>query len=152
MEGGRSDRARRGSRRLRELGRGERPVTRYDVIVVGAGVAGSLVAHRLGRHSRRVLVLEAGTADSGARAADPDPLTAGLTASGRLPGSLHRPHPAARWPETADLAGTGGTPGFRADGATSRVRRPRPVQEHTTWRSRLRGVGHPPVRGRRSPR
>src|SRR5262249_19850373 len=34
---------------------------RYDVIVVGAGIAGSLVAKRLGHQGWRVLVLEAGT-------------------------------------------------------------------------------------------
>ncbi|MFD8204935.1 GMC family oxidoreductase [Streptomyces sp. NPDC059695] len=95
-------------------------MTRYDVIVVGAGVAGSLVAHRLGRHGRRVLVLEAGAggreAGAGGREAEADPLTAYLTAAGRLPGSPLLPHPAAASPEPTDLAGTEGAPGYRAAG------------------------------------
>ncbi|MFE1554387.1 GMC family oxidoreductase [Streptomyces sp. NPDC058734] len=83
----------------------------YDVIVVGAGVAGSLVAHRLGRHARRVLVLEAGPAQG-----EHDPLTTYLTAPAKVPGSAHREHPAAPWPEVTDLTGTDGPPGFRATG------------------------------------
>ncbi|MGW4165267.1 GMC family oxidoreductase [Streptomyces sp. NPDC004788] len=74
-------------------------MTRYDVIVVGAGVAGSLVAHHLGGRGRRVLVLEAGAAEGA-----PTP---------RLP---YRAHPAAPWPEVTDLVGTDGTPGFLAGG------------------------------------
>ncbi|MGW8363582.1 GMC family oxidoreductase [Streptomyces wedmorensis] len=90
---------------------------RYDVIVVGAGVAGSLVAHRLGRNGRRrVLVLEAGAAGPGAHEAGADPLTAYLTAAARLPGDRHRPHPAAASPGMTDLVGTDGSPGFRAAG------------------------------------
>ncbi|MEU2236170.1 GMC family oxidoreductase [Streptomyces vietnamensis] len=88
-------------------------MTRYDVVVVGAGVAGSLVAHRLGRQGRRVLVLEAGPADRDPAA---DPLTAYLAAAAKVPGSPYRTHPAASWPEPTDLAGTGGAPGFRASG------------------------------------
>ncbi|MFF2191385.1 GMC family oxidoreductase [Streptomyces sp. NPDC058157] len=83
----------------------------YDVIVVGAGVAGSLVAHRLGRRARRVLVLEAGPGQAGH-----DPLATYLTAPAKVPGSAYREHPAAPWPEVTDLTGTDGTPGFRASG------------------------------------
>ncbi|WP_369148382.1 GMC family oxidoreductase [Streptomyces sp. R44] len=89
-------------------------MTRYDVIVVGAGIAGSLVAQRLGRHGRRVLVLEAGA--KAGRAPAGDPLTDYLTAAARLPGSPYRSRPAAASPEVTDLAGTDGTPGFRAAG------------------------------------
>ncbi|MEV7279376.1 GMC family oxidoreductase [Streptomyces sp. NPDC093111] len=91
-------------------------MTRYDVIVVGGGVAGSLVAHRLGRHGRRVLVLEAGPAGAGGPEADADPLTAYLTAAGRMPGAPHAPHPAAASPQVTDLTETEGSPGFRAVG------------------------------------
>ncbi|MFD8146395.1 GMC family oxidoreductase [Streptomyces sp. NPDC059708] len=86
-------------------------MNRYDVIVVGAGVAGSLVAHRLGRRARRVLVLEAGPGQGGG-----DPLTTFLTAPAKVPGSAYGEHPAAPWPEVTDLTGTRELPGFRATG------------------------------------
>ncbi|MER6913580.1 GMC family oxidoreductase [Streptomyces sp. NPDC000594] len=91
-------------------------MTRYDVIVVGAGIAGSLVAHRLGLAGRRVLVLEAGkrTADFGPGAAGP--LTTYLAASAKVPGSAYRPHPAVPWPEVTDVGGVPGTPGYRSSG------------------------------------
>ncbi|WP_371637060.1 GMC family oxidoreductase [Streptomyces zaomyceticus] len=103
-------------------------MTRYDVVVVGAGVAGSLVAQRLGRHGRRVLVLEAGAAGApdaagpgegagGAVDGTPSaaPVTAPATAPAEVPG-FPRPLPAAPWPEVTDLAGTDGVPGYRASG------------------------------------
>ncbi|MCX4695321.1 FAD-dependent oxidoreductase [Streptomyces sp. NBC_01408] len=67
---------------------------RYDVIVVGGGVAGSLVARQLGERGRRVLVLEAG-----ARTDGPGPAQ-GAAAPG---------------PEVTDLTGLEGG-GYRADG------------------------------------
>lgn len=86
-------------------------MTRYDVIVVGAGVAGSLVAHRLGRQGRRVLVLEAGTADGGGTTGPgEDPVTAYLAASAA------RQEPAAPWPRMTDLTGTPEPPGYRTAG------------------------------------
>ncbi|MFD7013174.1 GMC oxidoreductase [Streptomyces sp. NPDC059928] len=91
-------------------------MTRYDVIVVGAGVAGSLVAHRLGRLGRRVLVLEAGAGVPGDHEPSADPLTTYLTAAAKVPSSPYRAHPVAPWPEVTDLSGTDGTPGFRASG------------------------------------
>ncbi|WP_058042957.1 GMC family oxidoreductase [Streptomyces roseifaciens] len=91
-------------------------MTRYDVIVVGAGVAGSLVAHRLGRHGRRVLVLEAGAGVPGDHEPSADPLITYLTAAAKVPGSPYRAHPAAPWPEVTDLSGADGIPGFRAVG------------------------------------
>ncbi|NBE54879.1 GMC family oxidoreductase [Streptomyces boluensis] len=91
---------------------------RYDVIVVGAGIAGSLIARHLGDQGRRVLVLEAG-----ARAADPDQgnrdaLATYFSASAKVPGSAYRPQPAVPWPEVTDLTGTDAAPGpgFRTAG------------------------------------
>ncbi|MFF2774250.1 GMC family oxidoreductase [Streptomyces sp. NPDC058052] len=82
---------------------------RYDVIVVGAGVAGSLVAHRLGLRGRRVPVLEAGAAGSGDHG--------GAATAAEAPGPPYRSHPAAPWPDVAtDLTGTEGRPGFAAAG------------------------------------
>ncbi|MCX4986522.1 GMC family oxidoreductase [Streptomyces sp. NBC_00572] len=101
-------------------------MTRYDVIVVGAGVAGSLVAHRIGRLGRRVLVLEAGTAGTaGTASAAGPPDATGAAGPGHegepasdppSTGFPFRPHPAAPWPEVSDLAGTDGIPGYRASG------------------------------------
>ncbi|MFM9101119.1 MAG: FAD-dependent oxidoreductase, partial [Cyanobium sp.] len=36
----------------------------YDVVVVGAGIAGSIAARKLAEAGRRVLVVEAGAADN----------------------------------------------------------------------------------------
>lgn len=91
-------------------------MTEYDVIVVGAGVAGSLVAHRLGRRGRRVLVLEAGVAVPDVHEPAAGPLTTPPTATAEVPGSPGRAHPAAAWPEVTDLIGTAGAPGFRTAG------------------------------------
>ncbi|WCD90212.1 Fructose dehydrogenase large subunit [Streptomyces xanthophaeus] len=67
----------------------------YDVIVVGGGVAGSLVARQLGKGGRRVLVLEAGARTGSGPGADADA--------------------AAPGPEVSDLTGLEGG-GYRADG------------------------------------
>lgn len=75
-------------------------MTRYDVVVVGAGVAGSLVAQRLGRHGRRVLVLEAGAAGA------PDAAGPGEGAGGAVDGT-----PSAA-PVTAPATAPAEVPGF----------------------------------------
>jgi glucose dehydrogenase len=36
--------------------------SRYDVVIVGAGIAGGIIAHELGRAGKRVLILDAGPA------------------------------------------------------------------------------------------
>jgi choline dehydrogenase-like flavoprotein len=46
-----------GSPRLTVL---QQPVGRYDVVIAGSGVAGSLLAHRLAKAGKRVCLLEAG--------------------------------------------------------------------------------------------
>ncbi|MEU0692312.1 GMC family oxidoreductase [Streptomyces uncialis] len=81
---------------------------RYDVIVVGAGIAGSLVARHLGDRGRRVLVLEAGE-----HAADPDrghrdALERYLAAPAKTADSPYPANPAAAWPTAVDGDGSTG--------------------------------------------
>ncbi|MFF7586491.1 GMC family oxidoreductase [Kitasatospora purpeofusca] len=73
----------------------------WDVIVVGAGFAGSLVAHRLGGHGHRVLVLEAGhdVPDAATTA------TAYLAAGGGTPTSPYPRSADAPSPDVDDLTG-----------------------------------------------
>ncbi|KUM97197.1 glucose-methanol-choline oxidoreductase [Streptomyces yokosukanensis] len=88
---------------------------RYDVIVVGAGIAGSLVAGRLSRSGRRVLVLEAGVRHSDAERGHREVLDAYFTASPKVPSAPYRPSDTAPWPEVTHLSGTEDG-GYRADG------------------------------------
>ncbi|MER6360670.1 GMC family oxidoreductase [Kitasatospora sp. NPDC001527] len=87
---------------------GDRP---WDVIVVGAGFAGSLVAHRLGAHGHRVLVLEAGHAVPGATATG----AAYRGAGGGTPTSPYPRSADAPSPDVDDLTGLPGG-GFTATG------------------------------------
>ncbi|MEV0191829.1 GMC family oxidoreductase [Kitasatospora purpeofusca] len=73
----------------------------WDVIVVGAGFAGSLVAHRLGGHGHRVLVLEAGH-DVPAAATT---AAAHLAAGGGTPTSPYPRSADAPSPDVDDLTG-----------------------------------------------
>ncbi|MFB6890195.1 GMC family oxidoreductase [Kitasatospora sp. NPDC056327] len=66
----------------------------WDVVVVGAGFAGSLVAHRLGGHGHRVLVLEAGHAvPDAATTADAYRAAGGGTPTSAYPRSADAPSP-----------------------------------------------------------
>ncbi|MET9607853.1 GMC family oxidoreductase [Streptomyces sp. NPDC006512] len=90
---------------------------RYDVIVVGGGIAGSLVARHLGDRGRRVLVLEAGARATDAERGHREALERFLTASAKVPGSPYPMDGTAPWPEVTDLTGTGGDgAGYRSDG------------------------------------
>ncbi|MER7701409.1 GMC family oxidoreductase [Kitasatospora sp. NPDC097605] len=77
---------------------GEHP---WDAVVVGAGLAGTLVAHRLGAHGHRVLVLEAGHAVPGAAAT----ATAYRAAGGGTPTSPYPRSADAPSPDVDDLTG-----------------------------------------------
>ncbi|MDH6144502.1 choline dehydrogenase-like flavoprotein [Kitasatospora sp. GP30] len=86
---------------------------RWDVIVVGAGFAGSLVAKVLGDRGWRVLVLEAG---AGATDAGPDrALEAYRTALVKSPNSPYPTSPSAPSPDVPDLTGRPDG-GYRAHG------------------------------------
>ncbi|MGC0420075.1 GMC family oxidoreductase [Embleya sp. AB8] len=88
----------------------------FDVIVVGAGVAGSLVARRLGDLGRRVLVLEAGVGDGdGPGATKAVDAARFRSAPMKVPSAAIADNPLVSSPDVPDLAGrTGG--GYRTDG------------------------------------
>ncbi|MGW1071893.1 GMC family oxidoreductase [Streptomyces sp. NPDC002537] len=88
---------------------------RYDVIVVGAGLAGTLVAKELGDQGWRVLVLEAGTDTLSTWPGHLDALDAFYSASAKVPNSPYRPNPDAPSPDLLDLEGLPGG-GFRTHG------------------------------------
>ena len=84
------------------------PLTKYDVVIVGAGLAGAIIAYELGRKGKRVLVLEAGPADPPNRAAYMEQF---YLANAKVPESPYPPDPAkpdpsglnAPRPSTLDL-------------------------------------------------
>ncbi|MFI9056098.1 FAD-dependent oxidoreductase [Streptomyces anulatus] len=88
---------------------------RYDVIVVGGGVAGSLVARHLGDQGRRVLVLEAGARAGDQEQGHREARERFLAASAKVPGSPYSPHEAIPWPEVSDLTGVD-SGGYRSEG------------------------------------
>ena len=94
--------------------RPERP-ERYDVIVVGAGIAGSLLAKQLGERGRRVLVLEAGAGGGDPAREHEAALERYLAAPVKVPGAAVAPDDWAPAPEVLDLTGLPGG-GFHADG------------------------------------
>ncbi|MER5640205.1 GMC family oxidoreductase [Kitasatospora sp. NPDC002227] len=88
---------------------------RYDVIVVGAGIAGSLLAGRLGGHGWRVLVLEAGTGGADAEREHAEALDRYRAATAKLPGAALAPNALVPSPDMADLRGLPGG-GYTATG------------------------------------
>ncbi|MEV7007471.1 GMC family oxidoreductase [Streptosporangium sp. NPDC051022] len=91
-----------------------RTVRRYDVVVVGAGFAGSLVAKALGDHGWRVLVLEAGAGAADSWEEHRRAVHAFQTALTRTTTSPYPTTVAAPSPDTPDLVG--GPGGFQANG------------------------------------
>ncbi|MEO3975610.1 GMC family oxidoreductase [Streptomyces sp. CAU 1734] len=87
----------------------------FEVVVVGAGVAGSLLAKELGARGRRVLVLEAGVGDGdgdGRPAVDPERFRA---AAVKVPTAAIAENPLVPSPDVLDPAGLPGG-GHRAHG------------------------------------
>lgn len=80
----------------------------FDVVIVGAGVAGSLMAKTLTRRGLSVLLLEAGPADAANLSGYAKHLERFFSATGKGPESAWPPAPEAPQPDTADLVANNG--------------------------------------------
>lgn len=86
----------------------------YDVIIVGAGIAGSLVAKKLGCQGWDVLVLEAGNGGTDTWPGYLDSVNTFRGTVAKVPNSAYRPNVAAPSPDVLDLLPEG--MGYRAGG------------------------------------
>lgn len=75
----------------------------YDVVIVGAGVSGSILAKQLGEHGLRVLVLEAGPADDFSMAGYSTYLTRFYGSASKDNNSPYPVNPNAPTPRAIDL-------------------------------------------------
>ncbi|TDD38653.1 GMC family oxidoreductase [Actinomadura sp. KC06] len=89
---------------------------RYDVIIVGAGMSGSLVAKRLGAQGWRVLVLEGGNGGTQTWPGYLDSLDTFHSAAIKVPNSAYRHNAAAPSPDVLDLSPIPGGDGYRTSG------------------------------------
>ena len=89
---------------------------RYDVIVVGSGWAGSLVARHLGKQGWQVLVLEAGNGGTETWAGYQDSVDTFSSAVIKVPNAAYRPNAAAPFPDVLDLRPVAEPPGYAATG------------------------------------
>lgn len=89
---------------------------RYDAIVVGAGIAGSLVAQQLGGHGWHVLVLEAGTNTLKTRDGYQDAIDRFHMSTAKVPNSPYRSNDAAPSPDVRNLQGNVDGTGYEANG------------------------------------
>ncbi|MFI0484405.1 GMC family oxidoreductase [Actinomadura sp. 9N215] len=89
---------------------------RYDVIIVGAGLSGSLIAKRLGAQGWRVLVLEGGNGGTQTWPGYLDSLDTYHSAAIKVPNSAYRRNAAAPSPDVLDLSPIPGGDGYRANG------------------------------------
>ena len=80
----------------------------YDVVIVGAGINGALIARRLTHGGLRVIVLEAGPATAWTFDGYSEHLDHFFTASGKGPESAWPPAVGAPAPDTADVRSCGG--------------------------------------------
>jgi choline dehydrogenase-like flavoprotein len=79
----------------------------YDVVIVGSGWAGSLLARHLGRQNWRVLVLEAGNGGSDTWEGFQDTVRTFSAAVAKVPNAAYRTNTAAPFPDVLDLRSIG---------------------------------------------
>jgi choline dehydrogenase-like flavoprotein len=85
-----------------------KPEDRFDVVIVGAGVAGALLTKTLTRSGLSVLLLEAGPDDAANLAGYAKHVEQFNAATGKGPESAWAPAPEAPQPDTADLQANNG--------------------------------------------
>src|SRR5690349_8744206 len=75
----------------------------YDVVIVGAGIAGSILAKSLSREGYRILLLEAGTAQALDYAGYLKNLATYYEAAAKVPNSPYPASPGAPRPDVLDV-------------------------------------------------